>query len=121
MTTNLPDLSTWNRVPVGATIPAGTPNAYAYENSVNVRFNGPPEDFTVRDNSYYTHYTEHPIAPPLPTEEGATIAVSYNEQPPHILLTRKAGHWVNRYGTRWNVDQIHTWAPVDVGETVVTR
>ena len=30
MTTNLPDLSTWNRVPVGATIPKGTPYAYAY-------------------------------------------------------------------------------------------
>lgn len=76
MTTNLPDLSTWNRVPVGATIPKGTPYAYAYENSVNVRFNGPPEDFTVRANSYYNHYTERPIAPPLPTEEGATIVVS---------------------------------------------
>ena len=63
--------------------------------------------------------TEHPVAPPLPTEEGATILVSNDERPPHILLTCKAGHWVSRYGTRWNADQIRAWAPVTVGETVV--
>ena len=117
----LPNLSTWNRVPVGATIPKGTPYAYAYENSVNVRFNGPPEDFTVRDNSYYTHYTEHPIGLPLPTEEGATILVSSDERPPHILLTRKAGDWVDHYGVRWYVEEITSWAPVTVGEVVVIR
>ena len=121
MTTNLPDLSTWNRVPVGATIPKGTPYAYAYENSVNVRFNGPPEDFTVRDNSYYAHYTEHPIAPPLPTEDGATILVTCDSGSPHILLTREADDWVDHYGVRWYIDQITAWAPVDVGETVVMR
>ena len=125
MTTNLPDLSTWNRVPVGATIPKGTPYAYAYGNSVNVRFNGPPEDFTVRDNSYYPHYTEHPIGLPLPTEEGATILASSQLGlcgiPPHILLTLDAGLWVNCYGFEWSADQIASWAPVTIGETVVIR
>ena len=121
MTTNLPDLSTWNRVPVGATIPKGTPYAYAYENSVNVRFNGPPEDFTVRDNSYYTHYTEHPIGLPLPTEEGATILVSSDERPPFVLLMREAGRWVNSHGVEWYNNEIHAWAPVTIGETVAVR
>ena len=114
----LPNLSTWHRVPVGATIPAGVPYAYAYEGGLRVELGGYSCDTYVSNNRYYT---EHPITPPLPTEEGATIAASYNEWPPHILLTRKAGHWVNRYGTRWNVDQIHAWAPVTIGETVVVR
>ena len=113
----LPNLSTWHRVPIGATIPKGTPYAYVHQNCVTLRLDGAYVDITVfHDNTYYT---EFPVTPPLPTEEGATIAVSYNEQPPHILLTRKAGHWVNRYGTRWNVDRIRAWAPVTIGETVV--
>ena len=120
MTTNLPDLSTWNRVPVGATIPKGTPYAYAYKNGINVRPNGTSGDFTVHDNSYYTHYTEHPVTPPLPTEEGATIMASSDERlPPHILLTRKGGLWVSRYGSEWVFDDIRSWAPVTIGETVV--
>ena len=114
----LPDLSTWHRVPVGATIPKGTPYFYAYENGINVRLDGPSEDFTVRDNSYYAHYTEHAIGLPLPTEEGATILVSSVERPPHILLTREAGRWVNRYGMEWVVDDIRAWAPVTIGEAV---
>ena len=116
----LPNLSTWHPVPLGATIPADTPYAYAYGDGLTVELGGYPSAITVtRDDC--SHYTEHPVTPPLPTEEGATIAASYNEWPPHILLTRKAGHWVNRYGTRWNVDQIHAWAPVTIGETVVVR
>ena len=121
MTTNLPDLSTWNRVPVGATIPKGTPYAYAYENSVNVRFNGPPEDFTVRDNSYYTHYTEHPLGLPLPTEDGATILASDDCRRPRILLTLEAGRWVSGLGLQWDVEQFRAWCPVTLGETVVVR
>ena len=119
MTTALPNLSTWHRVPVGATIPAGTPYAYAYENGINVRPNGPSEDFTVRDNSCYAHYTEHPIAPPLPTEEGATIVASGDGRSPHVLLTREADGWINRYGAEWRDDDIRAWAPVTIGETVV--
>lgn len=121
MNTNLPDLSTWNRVPVGATIPKGTPYAYAYENSVNVRFNGPPEDFTVRDNSYYTHYTERPLAPPLPTEDGAKILATDDGRPPRILLTLEAGQWVSSLGLRWNVEEFRAWCPVALGETAVMR
>ena len=63
--------------------------------------------------------TEHPIAPPLPTEEGATILASSDELPPRILLTREGGRWVNRGGVVWTVDVIRAWAPVAVGETVV--
>ena len=45
--------------------------------------------------------------------------VSSDELPPGILLTRKAGRWVNRYGVEWTVDDITSWAPVTIGETVV--
>ena len=65
--------------------------------------------------------TEHPLAPPLPTEEGATIVASSDERPPHILLTRESGRWVNRHGVVWTVDVIRAWAPVAIGETVVAR
>ena len=119
MTTNLPDLSTWHRVPVGAAIPNGTPYAYAYEKGINVRPNGPSRDFTVRDHSSYTHYTEHPVTPPLPTEEGATIVVSGDDRPPRILLTRLGDCWVNQYVVEWPADRIRAWAPVTIGETVV--
>ena len=71
----LPNLSTWHRVPVGATIPAGTPYAYAYEDGLNVELGGYNCDMTMgRGGGSY--YTEHPTTPPLPTEDGATIAVS---------------------------------------------
>ena len=120
MTTNLPDLSTWNRVPVGATIPKGTPYAYTYKNGINVRPNGPSEDFTVHD-SYCTLYTEHPIALPLPTEEGATILASDDCRRPRILLTLEAGQWVSGLGLQWNVEQFRAWCPVTLGETVVVR
>ena len=114
----LPNLSTWHRVPVGATIPKGVPYACTYEGGLNVELGGYRYDTQVRGNS---HYTEHPVTPPLPTEDGATIAVSSDERPPSVLLTREAGHWVTRFGTRWYVDQIHAWALVDVGETVVIQ
>ena len=119
MTTNLPDLSTWHRVPVGATIPKGTPYAYVYGDSlVVVKLDYP---WQARGNS---HYTEHPVAPPLPTEEGATIVASHvpgGSNPPHTLLTREDGCWVNCYGDEWAVKDIRTWAPVAIGETVVVR
>ena len=64
--------------------------------------------------------TEHPIAPPLPTEEGAMIMASGDERlPPHILLTRQGGLWVNHLGMECRVDGITAWAPVTIGETVV--
>ena len=114
----LPDLSTWHRVPIGAKIPAGTPYAYAYADRLTVELDGYPRDTTVsRDDCPY--YTEKPILPPLPTEEGATILASSVWRPPHILLTRKGGRWVNRYGMEWAVDDILAWAPVTVGEVVV--
>ena len=117
--TTLPNLSTWHPVPLGATIPADTPYAYAYGDGLTVELGGYPSAITVDDNSYYTHYTESPIGPPLPTEEGATILVSGDACPPHTLLTHEGGCWVNRYGVEWPSGQIHAWAPVTIGEVVV--
>ena len=119
---SLPNLSTWHRVPIGETIPKGTPYAYAYENCVTAKLRGHFEDIPVRDrdNSHCTYYyTERPISPPLPTEEGATILVSSGNWPQSTLLTREEDRWVTRYGAEWSVDQIRTWAPVTIGETVV--
>ena len=109
---SLPNLSTWHRVPIGVTIPKGTPFAYAYENCVTLRLDGTYVDITVlRDNTYYT---ERPISPPLPTEEGATILASGNDLPPHTLLTREGGRWLTCYGAEWTV-KITSWCPVTVG------
>ena len=114
----LPNLSTWHRVPFGATIPAGTPYAYVvYGDSLVVGLDGHSHDTRVGDNY---HYTEHPVTPPLPTAEGATILVtSQPGLPPNILLTREGGIWVNSYGAVWRVDQLTAWAPVTIGEVVV--
>ena len=120
--TILPNLSTWHRVPVGATIPAGTPYAYHYEEEgfFAVKPSGHLKEVPALDGEP-TYYTEHPITPPLPTEEGATILVSGDERPPHVLLMREAGRWVNSHGVEWYNNEIHAWAPVTIGETVVTR
>lgn len=120
MTTTLPDLSTWHRVPLGATIPAGTAFAYGYAGGISIKLNGYASDITVgEDNS--PHYTEHPIALPLPTEEGATILATDDDRPPRILLTLEAGQWVSGLGLRWNVEEFRAWCPVTIGETVVIR
>ena len=117
----LPDLSTWCLVPVGATIPKGTPYAYAYTGGVTVS-DGLFKAITVQhDGSNYTYYTEHPVTPPLPTEEGATILVSDDDRPPRILLTLEAGQWVSVHQARWNVEEFRAWCPVTLGETVVMR
>ena len=120
--TILPNLSTWHRVPVGATIPAGTPYAYHYEEEgfFAVKPSGHLGDVEARDDEP-TYYTEHPIARPLPTEEGATILASDDCQRPRILLTLEAGQWVSSLGLRWNVEQFRAWCPVTLGETVVMR
>ena len=119
---NLPNLSTWHRVPEGSIIPKGTPYAYAYEGGITVELGGHYEDVIEPDNSYFTYYTKHPIvASPLPTEEGATILASSAWRPPRFLLTRKGGRWVNRYGAVWRVDQLTAWTPVSIGETVAVR
>ena len=121
---SLPDLSTWHRVPAGATIPAGTPCTYAYEDGIIFKPGGHFEDIIApdRDNSYYAYYTERPISPPLPTEEGATIVVTSRPGlPPNILLTREDGRWINHVGDEWREREIRAWVPVALGETVVVR
>ena len=119
MTTNLPNLSTWHSVPAGATIPANTPYAYIYDDDATLRLEGTFVDIVVRQCDYY--YTEHPIAPPLPTEEGATILASGGHWPPYILLTREDARWVNHVGDEWREREIRAWVPVALGETVVVR
>ena len=116
----LPNLSTWHPVPTGAVIPKNTPCAYAYGGYLTVHFDGYSRNITVGRGGY-SYYTERPIAPPLPTEEGATIVVSVSEKPSHIILTREGGRWVNRYGVEWPADRIRAWAPVTIGETVVIQ
>ena len=119
MKNNLPDLSTWHRVPIGATIPAFTTYAYASKTALMVELRGRFEDFTVPDSGN-TYYTEHPVTPPLPTEEGATILASGNDLPPHTLLTRQGGRWLTCYGAEWTV-KITSWCPVTVGLMVPMR
>ena len=120
MKNNLPDLPTWHLVTVGATIPKDTPYAFVYENSVTAKLDGHFEDFTVRDHPNCTYYTEFPVTPPLPTEEGATILASGNDLPPHTLLTREAGRWLTCYGAEWTV-KITSWCPVTLGLMVPVR
>ena len=120
MKNNLPDLSTWHRVPTGGVIPAGTPYAFAYEGTLMVKRSGYSESITVRDGAH-TYYTEHPIAPPLPTEEGATILASDDCRRPRVLLPLEAGRWVSSLGLQWDVEQFRAWCPVTLGETVVMR
>ena len=54
----------WRRVPIGATIPANTPYAYTYANTLAFELNGYPYDIAVNRVSY-PHYTEHRITTPL--------------------------------------------------------
>ena len=117
---SLPNLSEWHRVPTGATIPAYVPYAYTYgSGSVVIELDGYSVAIELDDDSGITYYTEQPIAPPLPTEEGATILVTSQPRlPPNILLTREDGIWVNCYGAEWSVQDIHSWAPVTIGEVV---
>ena len=119
MKNNLPDLSTWHQVPIGATIPAFTTYAYASKTALKVELRGRFEDFTVPDSGY-TYYTEFPVTPPLPTEEGATILASGNDLPPHTLLTREGGRWLTCYGAEWTV-KITSWCPVTLGLMVPMR
>ena len=116
-TTTLPNLSTWHSVPDGATIPANTPYAHSDGNSLTVVLEGYCRDLPAYGLAI-RFYTERPIAPPLPTEEGAQILASGNDLPPHTLLTHKSGRWVTCYGAEWAV-KITSWCPVTVGETVV--
>ena len=118
MNNNLPDLSTWNQVPIGATIPEGTPYAYVRQNCVTLGLEGNYVDIEAPREG--TYYTEKPILPPLPTEEGATILASGNDLPPHTLLTRQGGRWLTCYGAEWTV-KITSWCPVTVGLMVPMR
>lgn len=129
MKNNLPNLSTWHLVPVGAKIPAGTPYAYVNQNCVTLRLDGAYVDIDVMRegtcdvtvcDGHDPYYTEFPVTPPLPTEEGATILASGNDLPPHTLLTREGGRWLTCYGAEWTV-KITSWCPVTVGLMVPMR
>ena len=116
---DLPDLSTWHPVPVGGTIPAGTPYAYVRQNCVTLGLGGGYVDIEAPREG--TYYTEHRVTPPLPTEDGATILATDDGRPPRILLTLEAGQWVSGLGLRWNVEEFRAWCPVTLGETAVMR
>ncbi len=118
MKNNLPDLSTWHQVPVGATIPKDTPYTYVYGNCATLRLEGAYVSVDVLREG--TYYTEFPVTPPLPTEEGATILASGNDLPPHTLLTREGGRWLTCYGAEWTV-KITSWCQVTVGLMVPMR
>lgn len=118
MNNNLPDLSTWHPVPIGGTIPAGTPYAYVRQNCVTLGLGGGCVDIEAPREG--TYYTEHRVTPPLPTEEGATILASGNDLPPHTLLTREGGRWLTCYGAEWTV-KITSWCPVTLGLMVPMR
>lgn len=119
----LPNLSTWHRLELGAVIPKGVPYACTYDgsSSVVIELDGYRVAIVARADGGITYYTERPIAPPLPTEEGATIMASSGDWPPSALLTREGDRWVTCYGDEWAVDDIRSWAPVTIGETVVVR
>ena len=118
MNNNLPDLSTWLPVPIGGTIPAGTPYAYVRQNCVTLGLGGGYVGIEAPREG--TYYTEHRVTPPLPTEEGATILASGNDLPPHTLLTREGGRWLTCYGAEWTV-KITSWCPVTLGLMVPMR
>ena len=116
---SLPNLSTWHRVPTGATIPAGTPYAYVYYVAgATLYLDGHFEDIVAHDRSDCGYYTEHPVTPSLPTEDGATILASSGDWPPSALLMREGDCWVTCFGVELPADQIHAWAPVTIGEVV---
>ena len=64
-----------------------------------------------------TFLLERP-APPLPSEEGAVILVSFTEEDPvWYLRVLRNGAWCHQYGDPC-IAQWVAWAPVTVGETV---
>ena len=123
MTTNFPDLSAWNRVPDGSTIPKDTPYAYTYAGALTVELDGHFEDYTVSDNSYCTYYTEHPVPPPLPTEPGTQILASIrSDRTPSVLMERTDRGWYcSEYVYYYGDDEITAWVPITLGEPVVIR
>ena len=119
--TALPNLSSWYPAPAGATIPAGTPYAYAYAKGFTVALDGHFQDIAVPVNDY-TYYTERPVTIPLPREEGATILASpYSDLAPSVLLTRGGARWTTPYDSIWYDYQIAAWAPVTIGNVVKTQ
>ena len=119
--TALPNLSSWYPAPAGATIPAGTPYAYAYPKGFTVALDGHFQDIAVPVNDY-TYYTERPVTIPLPREEGTTIlASSDSDFAPSVLLTREGERWTSPYDSIWYDYQIAAWAPVTIGNVVKTQ
>ena len=116
LTDLLPD---WHPVPTGGVIRKDERYAIVEADGRDISIFTTDADWVPVDDSRIL--TEHPIAPPLPTEEGATILVSSDERPPFVLLMREAGRWVNSHGVEWYNNEIHAWAPVTIGETVAVR
>ena len=104
----LPPLHEWHRVPVGATIPAETP----YMIECLVFLGGAEYDREVTSLTP-PHWTPEPIAPPLPTEEGAQIIARTWGNTLLAVLTLTSGEWrLTPTGLSYDVASILEWAPL---------
>lgn len=110
MPTNLPDLSSWHPVPVGATVPAGTVAATVYPDEP-VIVGAAAHDTTVLLADHM--FTAERIAVPLPTEEGARIIAQLTGEyrRPHELV-RRGDLWVGTSGDScFLAEDLARWAP----------
>ena len=102
MTTDLPDLSTWHPVPVGAPVHRGTRVAEECpDGSIIIERAG--YNFTQQEGSN-PRYTETPIREPLPTDEGAQIIAGVDTpDTPWRVIWRLSSGLAVRQGriTRW--------------------
>lgn len=107
-----------HQVPVGATIPAGTPSGWI-ERSGTRHFGTLTRDFAIEPCAH-PHFTAEPIAPPmppLPTEVGTTIrAMSRGGCTCAMLTLDSAGYWVGVTTggglVTWKPAFIADWGPV---------
>ena len=90
----LPPLHEWHQVPVGATIPAGTP----YMIECLVFLGGAEYDREVTSLTP-PHWTPEPLTAPLPTKEGAHIIARRDGSSARFLLTRTSTGWASVTGS----------------------
>lgn len=89
----LPPLHEWHPVPVGAIIPAKMPYMVRpAADEFRAYLTGHSHDITLEDG-YEPRWTPEPIAPPLPTKEGAQILARFAGNGNYFLLTRTSTGW----------------------------
>ena len=110
----LPPLHEWHPVPVGVTIPAGTPYMVCeYTGEYDAFLAGDKLDREVTSQSH-PRWTPEPLAPPLPTEEGAQILARFAGNGNYYLLTRTSTGWARGRGraSAYFDSDILEWAPL---------